>query len=59
MDSMLEQTKETHQLFVDIDEGRIPKRVPVHTWLDISYVIQYAGMDMRRANWDVENFGEL
>jgi hypothetical protein len=59
MDSMLEQTKETHQLFVDIDEGRIPKRVPVHTWLDISYVIQYAGMDMRRANWDVENFKNL
>jgi hypothetical protein len=57
--AMLEQAKETNQLFIDIDEGRIPKRVPVYTWMDITYIMQYAGVDLRRAQWDVENFKEM
>lgn len=56
---MLEQAKETNQLFIDIDEGRIPKRVPVDTWMDITYIMQYAGADLRRAQWDVSNFKEM
>lgn len=56
---MSEQAKETNQLFIDIDEGRIPKRVPVYTWMDITYIMQYAGVDLRRAQWDVANFKEM
>lgn len=56
---MSEQAKETQQLFIDIDEGRIPKRVPVYTWMDITYIMQYAGEDLRRIQWDVDKFKEL
>lgn len=56
---MLEQAKETQQLFIDIDEGRIPKRVPVYTWMDITYIMQYAGEDLRRIQWDVDKFKDM
>lgn len=56
---MSEQARETQQLFTDIDEGRIPKRVPIDIWMDITYIMQYAGVDLRRANWDVNSFKDL
>jgi hypothetical protein len=59
MCKLLEQAKERNQLFIDIDEGRIPKRVPIHTWMDITYIMQYAGVDLKRAQWDVANFQEM
>ena len=59
MAMMDEQSKERDQLFIDLDEGRIPKRVPVHTWMDVTYVMQYAGVDVRRAQWDLETIKEM
>ncbi|NLM20835.1 MAG: uroporphyrinogen decarboxylase [Peptococcaceae bacterium] len=59
MSAMAEQSKERNQLFIDLDEGRIPKRVPVHTWMDVTYVMQYAGVDVRRAQWNLETLKEM
>ncbi len=59
MMSMTEQSKEREQLFVDIDEGRIPKRVPIHTWMDVTYVMEYTGTDVRRAQWDIETVKQM
>ncbi|AOY74567.1 uroporphyrinogen decarboxylase family protein [Clostridium formicaceticum] len=59
MKDMLAQAKERNQLFQDIDEGKIPKRVPVYTWMDITYIMQYAGVDLKKAQWDVGGFKDM
>lgn len=59
MSEMLAQAKERNQIFQDIDEGKIPKRVPVYTWMDITYIMQYAGVDLKRAQWDVSGFRNM
>ncbi|AOT71493.1 uroporphyrinogen decarboxylase family protein [Geosporobacter ferrireducens] len=59
MSEMSAQAKERNQLFQDIDEGKIPKRVPVYTWMDITYIMQYAGVDLKKAQWDVCGFRDM
>lgn len=44
-------TQERNQLFADVYEGRIPKRVPVLAMLTIEFAIQYAGKDLVEAQW--------
>ncbi|WP_246169675.1 uroporphyrinogen decarboxylase family protein [Alkalibaculum sporogenes] len=56
---MVENAQSKNQLFIDIDEGKIPKRVPVYTWMDITYIMQYAGVDLRKAQWDVDKFKDM
>ncbi|AKL93935.1 uroporphyrinogen-III decarboxylase [Clostridium aceticum] len=59
MKDMLAQAAERNQLFKDIEEGKIPKRVPVYTWMDITYIMQYAGVDLKKAQWDVSGFRDM
>ena len=59
MEEMLAQARERNQLFQDIDEGKIPKRVPVYTWMDITYIMQYADVDLKEAQWDVGGFRDM
>ncbi|MFZ7120274.1 MAG: uroporphyrinogen decarboxylase family protein [Eubacteriaceae bacterium] len=47
-------SQERNQLFVDLDEGKIPKRVPNATLLDSAYCIQYAGADLKKTQWNIE-----
>lgn len=46
-------SQERNQLFVDLDEGRIPKRVPNASMVDAGYCIQYAGLDLKKTQWDI------
>lgn len=59
MGDMLAQTQERNQLFQDIDEGKMPKRVPIYTWMDITYIMQYAGVDLKKAQWNVSGFRDM
>lgn len=54
MTDMEKLSQERNQLFVDIDEGRIPKRVPNATLLDNAYCIQYAGEDLKKSQWNMD-----
>ncbi|MEW9124528.1 MAG: uroporphyrinogen decarboxylase family protein [Thermotaleaceae bacterium] len=56
---MLAQTQERNQLFQNIDEGKMPKRVPIYTWMDITYIMQYAGVDLKKAQWNVSGFRDM
>lgn len=47
-DMMAERT----QLFTDIMDGKIPKRVPVVGSFGHEFAIQYAGKDLKEVQWD-------
>jgi hypothetical protein len=44
--------QERTQLFTDLMDGKIPKRVPVSTLLAHEFAIQYAGRDLTEVQWD-------
>lgn len=44
---------ERNQLFEDIDAGKIPKRVPTGELFEIGYVMQYAGFNLKEAQFDM------
>lgn len=48
--------QERTQLFSDVLEGRIPKRVPVYGFIQNEFAIQYAGYDLTVAQWDSDLF---
>ncbi|NLZ38885.1 MAG: uroporphyrinogen decarboxylase [Firmicutes bacterium] len=48
--------QERTQLMADVLAGRIPKRVPVVPALTYEFSVQYAGMDLMSAAWNLENF---
>ncbi len=47
-DKMAERT----QLFTDLIDGKIPKRVPIMSMFTHEFAIQYAGMDLKKVQWD-------
>ena len=53
-----ELAQERTQIFTDVLEGKIPKRVPVYAMLTYEFAIQYAGMDMMEAQWHTEQYFE-
>lgn len=54
--TMLAQEKT--QLFTDVFEGRVPKRVPVYPLISNEFALQYANKDLTEAQWDSNAFGE-
>lgn len=48
-------TQERTQLWQDLLDGKIPKRVPVAMGFPIEFAIQYAGKDMAEAQWDTSH----
>lgn len=48
--------QERTQLFSDVLEGRVPKRVPVFGFIQNEFAIQYAGYDLTTAQWDSDLF---
>ncbi|MFZ7133628.1 MAG: uroporphyrinogen decarboxylase family protein [Eubacteriales bacterium] len=53
MSDMIARSKERTQIFNDVYDMKMPKRVPINTWTDIAYAIQYAGYNLKEAQWDM------
>lgn len=53
MTEMEKLSQERNQLFVDIDEGRIPKRVPISISVDNGYAIEYVGKSLKNTQWNI------
>lgn len=49
---MHELQQERTQIFSDVYVGKVPKRVPISVDINSSYAIQYAGFDLRKAQYD-------
>ncbi|MDT3701069.1 MAG: uroporphyrinogen decarboxylase family protein [Thermincola sp.] len=54
MSNMLALAQERTQLFRDLFESKIPKRVPVTSFIAHEFAIQYAGQDLTEAQWDID-----
>lgn len=52
---MLALSQERTQLFTDLIDGKIPKRVPVNAVFSHEFAIQYAGGDLTEAQWNVND----
>lgn len=50
--------KELHQerqeIFHDVYEGKVPKRVPVAVGVTVEFAVQYSGLDLLEAQWNPE-----
>lgn len=51
--------EERTQLFRDLFDGKIPKRVPVSPSLTIEFAIQYAGKDLAEVQWNHQLLEEV
>lgn len=54
-----ELQKERTQLFTDLYSGVIPKRIPINTALPIELKIEYAGKDLGKTQWTLEDMTEI
>ncbi|TYO93915.1 uroporphyrinogen decarboxylase family protein [Desulfallas thermosapovorans] len=50
--------QERTQLFHDLIDGKIPKRVPIAMGFPIEFAIKYAGKDLTEAQWDTSHLEE-
>ena len=50
---------ERTQLFKDLFDGKIPKRVPINVNFTIEFAIQYAGKDLAKSQWDTSELEEI
>ncbi|MFA0815278.1 MAG: uroporphyrinogen decarboxylase family protein [Anaerofustis sp.] len=57
-DTKLLQQERT-QLFKDVYDGKIPKRVPIEIWINWEAGIRYAGMDLKESQWNEEKYVEF
>ena len=51
--------QERIQLFKDMYDGKIPKRVPINANFSIEFAIQYSGKDLARSQWDTSELEEI
>lgn len=51
--------QERNQLFADVFDGKIPKRVPISYSLPLEFIIQYTGKDLAQAQWDTSELEEI
>ncbi|SHE94494.1 uroporphyrinogen decarboxylase family protein [Alkalibacter saccharofermentans] len=54
MADMKKKSQEITQMFNDVYDMKMPKRVPISTWTDIAYAIEYCGYDVREAQWNMD-----
>ncbi|MHC6178967.1 uroporphyrinogen decarboxylase family protein [Clostridium sp. JNZ X4-2] len=52
-------SKERTQLFKDLFDGKVPKRVPINVSFPLEFCIQYAGGDLAKAQWDTSMLEEI
>ena len=52
-----ESQAERIELFQDVYEGRIPKRVPVEVSVSWEAAIRYSGLELKEAQWNTELYG--
>jgi hypothetical protein len=53
-----QETLEKDQLFYDVFDGKIPKRVPVNPTFQIEMVLEYAGFSLLREQYSVDKMIE-
>ncbi|KNZ68850.1 hypothetical protein Tfer_2620 [Thermincola ferriacetica] len=51
--------QERTQLFTDVLDGKIPKRVPIFSFMQQEFAMQYAGKNLAEAQWDSNAFEEV
>jgi len=51
--------KDRQQLFTDLYEGKIPKRIPISYNIGWETAIQFAGYDLKKAQWDSSTIYEI
>ncbi|MEG0378681.1 MAG: uroporphyrinogen decarboxylase, partial [Eubacterium sp.] len=56
MSDVKQLQEERTQLFKDVYDGKQPKRVPIEMSITWDAAIPYAGMDMKEAQWNPENY---
>jgi len=59
MTDVMALSRERTQLFRDVIDGKIPKRVPIFASFPIEFAIQYAGKDLVEAQWDTGQLEEI
>lgn len=59
MTGVADLARERTQVFQDVLDGKIPKRVPVFVSFSIEFAIQYAGKDLVEAQWDTSQLEEI
>jgi hypothetical protein len=59
MKDVKELQAERSQLFLDLYDGKIPKRVPINVNFSIEFAIQYAGKDLAKSQWDTSELEEI
>ncbi|GAW31018.1 uroporphyrinogen decarboxylase family protein [Carboxydocella sp. JDF658] len=52
-------SQERTQLFHDIIDGKIPKRVPISVSAQLEFTIQYAGRDLTEVQWNPVDLEEI
>lgn len=52
MSDAMTRGQEKTQLFKDLYDGKIPKRVPIGARLSLEFAIQYAGLDLMETQWN-------
>jgi Uroporphyrinogen decarboxylase (URO-D) len=51
--------EERTQLFKDLFDGKIPKRVPININFSLEFAIQYSGKDLAKSQWDTSELEEI
>lgn len=59
MSDMVALSQERRQIFTDIFEGRIPKRVPIFLIFPVEFAIQYSGRNLFDSQWDMSGLEEI
>lgn len=59
MSDVMALAQERTQLFKDVFDGKIPKRVPIGVNFPIEFCIQYAGKDLAEAQWNTSMLEEI
>lgn len=59
MSNVVTLAQERTQLFEDLFDNKVPKRIPISHNLPIEFCIQYAGKDLWEAQWDNSMLEEI
>lgn len=59
MSDMMALSQEKTQLFNDLIDGKIPKRVPISVSAQLEFAIQYSGKDLTEGQWDTSDLEQI
>lgn len=59
MTNAIALNQERNQIFADIFDGKIPKRVPITNTITMEFAIQYAGKELAEPQWDTSMLQEI